>query len=354
MSEPTTREGAVDASQLLRLTSDPARIVMGLFVFSNFVYAFATLDEVKHAAPVLIAMMLVNAAAVLLVMDAPDPFPALWTWGVVVAVAASTLLVAFQLPDVGPPGRASWHLGSNTWLLFFLALRRRPGFAWVGYSAMAGGTFLWTFTVGRPAGDAINLLDTHTAILFVATLFEVNLRRTARQINAFDDRSLGSAVEAAEAATASQIRQQRVAELSASAVPLLQRIVDFGPPSTEADRRLYATSEALLRDGVRGKSLVTPRVAEAATSARARGVEVMLLDDRGVGLATGDAMRRMTDAIVARLEGASEGSVTVRLAPARRAVAVSIVTTDGEGAIERLELDDDGRAIKPRPAVEAN
>ncbi len=351
MSEPVTGEGAVDASQLLRLTSDPARVVMGLFVFSNFIYAFATLDEVKHAAPVLIAMVLVNAAAVLLVMDAPDPFPALWTWGIILAVAVSTLLVAFQLPDAGPPGRASWHLGSNTWLLFFLALRRRPGMAWVGYSCMAGGTFLWTFTVGRPAGDAISLLDTHTAILFVATLFEVNLRRTARQINAFDDRSLGSAVEAAEAATASQIRQQRVAELSASAVPLLQRIVDLGPPATADERRLYATSEALLRDGVRGKSLITPRIAEAATEARARGVEVTLLDDRGVGLPSGDAMRRMSDAIVGRLDRATSGSVTARLAPARRAVAVSIVTTDGAGLIERLELDADGRAIRPQPGA---
>lgn len=94
--------GPVDASQLLRLTSDPARVVVALFVFSNFLYAFSTLDEVKNAFPVLAAMAIVNAAAILIVLDAPDPFPMVWTWAIVIAVAVSTVLVAFQLPDVGP------------------------------------------------------------------------------------------------------------------------------------------------------------------------------------------------------------------------------------------------------------
>ena len=51
-----------------------------------------------------------------------------------------------------------------------------------------------------------------------------------------------------------------------------------------------------------------------------------------MGLPSGDAMRRMSDAIVGRLDRATSGSVTARLAPARRAVAVSIVTTDGAGS----------------------
>ena len=53
--------GVVDATQLLGLTKPAARAVMLLFVFSNFVYAFATLDEVKHPAPVLLAVLIVNS-----------------------------------------------------------------------------------------------------------------------------------------------------------------------------------------------------------------------------------------------------------------------------------------------------
>lgn len=190
------------------------------------------------------------------------------------------------------------------------------------------------------------LLDTHAAILFVATLFEVNLRRTARQINDFDRRSVGSAVEAAEGATSAQIRQQRMLELRASAVPLLERLVKLGPPEDVAGKRLYSTAEALLRDSVRGKSLVDPRIAEAATKARARGVEVTLLDDRGHVLPEGAAMKRVSDRVVASLDSASDGAVTVRLAPEGRAVAVSIVKSGAGDVQERLELDADGTIIE--------
>src|SRR5690606_6668281 len=99
-----------------------------------------TIDEMKHWLPPTIAVVIVNAAAILLVLDHPDPFPRLWSWGVVCAVGLSTVLVAYLLPDVAQVGRASWHLGANTWLLFFLALRRRAGVAWIGYGIMALGT----------------------------------------------------------------------------------------------------------------------------------------------------------------------------------------------------------------------
>jgi len=343
MTTPDGR-GVVDVSGLLGLSSHSARIVMWLFVFSNFLYAFATLDEVKHRGPVLLAVLIVNAAVVLLVLDHPDPFPLLWTAGILVAVAASTLLVAYQLPDTGPPGRASWHLGSNTWMLFFLAMRGRPAAAWLGYVFMATGTIGWSVAVGRGPLDGVLLLDTHAAILLVATLFALNLRRTARRINQLDALAVGSAIEAAEGATAAQIRKRRVIELRTSAGPLLEALVAQGPPVDAESRRRYATSEALLRDGVRGRSLMNPRIAEAATASRKRGVEVTLLDDRGQGLPTGDAMVRLSEVIVDHLDATAAGAVTVRLAPKGRRVAVSIVSSSDDSRL-RIELDDEGHVL---------
>ncbi|NYI40095.1 hypothetical protein [Demequina lutea] len=336
--------GTVDTTQLLGLTSPAARVVMWLFVFSNFLYAFATIDEVKHPEPVLLAVLIVNSAVILLVREHADPFPMLWTIAVLAAVALSTVLVAFQLPDVGPPGRASWHLGSNAWMLFFLAMRRRPGAAWVGYGIMATITVTWSLSAGRGVVDAVFLLDTHAAILFVATLFALNLRRTARGINEFDRRAVSSAIEAAEGATSAQIRKRRVVELRASAAHLLEALVNDGPPIDSHTRTRYATAEALLRDGVRGRSLMSPRIAAAATAARERGVEVTLLDDRGQGLATGDAMVRLSEIVVEQLDALSGGSVTVRLAPKGRRIAVSIVASDG-AVHPRIELDGGGHQL---------
>lgn len=347
MTSPATT-GVVDATQLIGLTAPAARIVMWLFILSNFVYAFATLDEVKQPAPVLLAVLVVNSAVILIVREHADPFPLLWTAAVLAAVAVSTALVAFQLPDVGPPGRASWHLGSNLWMLFFLAMRRRPGAAWLGYGIMAAITLTWSVSAGRGILDAVFLLDTHAAILLVATLFALNLRRTARRINEFDQHAVDSAIEAAEGATSAQIRKRRVVELRASAAHLLEVLVNEGPPEGALAKRDYATAEALLRDSVRGRSLMTPRIAEASTAARERGVDVTLLDDRGEGLSTGEAMVRLSEIVVAQLDACSAGSVTVRLAPKGRRVAVSIVTSDG-GIHERTELDLEGRRLADDP-----
>lgn len=335
----------VDATRLIGLTSPAARIVMWLFVASNFVYAFATIHEVKHAEPVILAVLLVNAAAIMVVRTHPDPFPLRWTAAILAAVALSTVLVAFQLPDVGSPGRASWHLGSNTWLLFFLSMRRRPGAAWAGYAIMAAITAEWSISAGRGIRDAVYLLDTHAAILLVATLFALNIRRTARQINDFDRRAVNSTIEAAEAAAAAQTRKTRVVELRVSAGHLLESLVTEGPPIGLDAKRRFAAVEALLRDDVRGRSLMTPEINKAVHVAREAGVSVTLLDDRGEGLESDEAMMRMTEVVVEQLEALTAGEITVRLAPRGRTVAVSIVASR-EGHHSRIELDARGNPLE--------
>lgn len=339
------RISPADSSSLIGLTSPAARYILALFMASNFLFTFATINEVKWWLPPVVAVLLVNAASVLLLLDRPDPFPLWMGLGVITAVTVSTLLVAFQLPDVAQVGRASWHLGANAWLLFFLALRHRAVMAWIGYLLMGAITIVWAVTTDRGVISGLLLLDTHAAILFVATLFAVFLRRTARRINEFDDRSIDDAAETAAAEAAADIRRQRVMELRAGAGPLLERLVNSSEPPSELERRDYRAAEALLRDGVRGRSLAIPRISLAATAARDRGVEVTLLDDRGERLPEQAAMERLIARVVSVLETAPEGTVTVRMHPKGRAVAVSIVSI-GPSHSERIELDVDGNVVE--------
>lgn len=343
---PLVERESVDPSLLLRLTSAPAKIVAALFMATNVVWAVASLGAVKHALPVLVAVVLVDAAAALLLVKAPDPFPMLWSLGVLAVVALSTLLVAFQLPSSGPIGRAAWHLGANAWILFILALRRRAGLAWLGFALMAGITIAWFISIDRSPLAGLLELNAQTALLFVGSLFALNLRRTARRINELDDQSVLAAADDAEAATSAQIRLRRVSELRASVTPLLERLTEDGPPTSAADRKRYASAEAELRDGVRGRSLVSPAIVAATASARDRGVDVDLLDDRGQVLASADATERMATAIVQALDAASAGTVTVRLAPSGRRAALSIVANTGLET-HRVELDVDGRPVTP-------
>ncbi|MDN4480403.1 hypothetical protein [Demequina muriae] len=329
-----------DVSRLLFLDTTPARLLVVLFVVSNAVFTVATAHVLAYPRAAYVAMLVVSATAVLLVRTHPDPFPARDTAVVLTAVALSSAMMAYALPDEGDLGRATWHLGSNTWLLFFLAVRRRAWFAWLGMALMAAITAAWGASAGRGALTGITMLDTHIGILLVGTLFALILRRTSARINALNERSVSSAADAAATDAARQVRRARVSELAEVAVPLLEQIA-AGTDADDRMRREFSLTEALLRDSVRGRSLAVPAVVDAATQARRRGVEVTILDDRGSAPSDGETLSRMVDATVAGLTRARGGRVTVRLLPEGRPAALTIVAADGDD-VERVTLAEDG------------
>ncbi|MFN3866637.1 MAG: hypothetical protein ACK4MD_07980 [Demequina sp.] len=329
-----------DISRLLFLNTVPARALVALFIVANAVFTIATAQVLVNPWAAYVAMLLVNASAVLLARTHPDPFPARDTAIVVATVVVSSALISYALPDNGDVGRATWHLGSNTWLLFFLALRRRGWFAWLGMALMVAVTAAWGASAGRGAMTGLTMLDAHIGMLLVGTLFALTLRRTSARINALNERSVRSAADAAASDAARHVRRARVTELAEVAVPLLEQIA-AGREADGTMRQEFALAEALLRDSVRGRSLAVPAIVEAASQARRRGVEVTLLDDRGSAPGDGEVLSRMVDAIVASLAAAHGGRVTVRLLPAGRPAALTVVAADGD-AVERVTLAEDG------------
>ncbi len=344
---PTVRSGSIpastDVSRLLGIGKVGAPLLLGLFVIGNLTFTLSTLDRVASPWPCIVAALMVSAAAVLIVVPHPDPFPIEWTLWVLIAVAASTALLSWQLSPTADLGREAWHFGANTWLLFFVAMRGRPAFAWLGFAVMSAITAWWAVSVGRGALASVLLLDTHAGILFVGTLLRGALRRASRRINSLNARSLDLAAAAASSEAEQDIRRQRVAELAEVATPLLAKIARSSQVAPH-ERIDYLLAEATLRDSVRARSLHLPEIAAATASARRRGVEVTLLDDRGGGLPNPVAMRRLTDRITESLMHVDKGRLTVRLAPTGRETAVSIVI-ESEGATRRIDLDAEGQPV---------
>ncbi|WP_062318677.1 hypothetical protein [Demequina maris] len=338
---PPQASRTVDVSRLLALSSEGASLILGVFIVTNVVFTIATIHTLSVRWPAYVAAVIVSAAGVLLGRPHPDPFPLRDSWLVVASVVVSTLLISWALPTDGSPGRAAWHLGSNTWLLWFLILRGRTGLAWAAAAAMTAITATWTATTGRSALTGLLMVDTQLGLLVVATLFVTSLRRTAHRINELTERSVDAAAAAATAEAGRQVRLQRAAEVASASMPLLQRVAT-GVPLSDDERAEMRKAEARLRDGVRGRALATPAVLDAAAEARARGVEVTLLDDRGSGLGSGDAMARVDDAVAAALADAS-GTITVRLLPPDRDEALTIVSVDGDH-VHRIVLDAAGTA----------
>jgi len=337
---PAPASSATDVSRLLGLHTEGAHLVMVLVIVSNAVFAFATASVLDHEWASYLAMVFISAGVVVVARPYPDPFPLPLTLAVLAIITVSTILVCYALPDADSLGRATWHLGANTWLVWFLILRRRVLLGWVGGMSMVFVTVIWATISGHTPVWGLLLAQSQIALMVVATLFGASLRRTAVRINELSERSVGASASAAAANAAHEIRVLRATELASTAVPLLDQIAR-STSFTAADRTAFSQVEAHLRDGVRGRSLLLPAVMTAATAARERGIEVTLLDDRGSPLPSQRAMLQIGDRIATALDAITEGAVTVRLLPPGRDIAVTVVTRKGE-ATARLALTGEG------------
>ena len=335
---------ATNVSSLLGIGGRGPWLVFGIFVAANATFALSTFDQVTQPLLSVIALAVVVAAAWLLIRPASDPFPLTWTGGVVLAVIASTLLISWQIVEE-PTGtlRANWHIFANVWLLFFTVMRGRTFFAWLGFFGMVAVHGLWAAAAGESIAGELGRFQTGAGLLLVGSLLTLALRRTSQRITQLNSRAVELASAAAETDTERETRASRIDELAGVAAPLLQRIAR-GSAATDHDRRDYLLAESTLRDSVRARSLHEPEIVVAAAAARGRGVEVTLLDDRGVPLANPGAQVAFTERVVATLRAAQGGAVTVRLAPVGRPVAASIVVQDAGGA-RRIDVDESGAPI---------
>jgi hypothetical protein len=334
-------------STLIGIGKPGAWAILALFITTEAVFAFTTFDAVKTPWICVMALVVVSGAGVLVALPHEEPFPQKYGWYIILAIIVSTALISWQLADEGTLEREAWHFGAISWLLFFLAIRGRPGMAWFGFASLVAVSEVWAFDVGRDLMDIPNQLQTHAGILLVGTLFARALRRASARINSLNLRSIDLAAAAASADAEQEIRRERVAELAEVATPLLARI-SRSLVVSDVDRLDYILAEATLRDSVRARGLHLPEIIVATTAARKRGVEVTLLDDRGGGLPTERAMQLLTARITESLRNVSDGRLTIRLAPPGREVAASLVV-ESQGRSHRVDLDEAGLPIDTRP-----
>ena len=303
------------------LTGRRARAFAWLYFATGAILAIWTLDHVRSPWPTLVAIGIFAAVCLLLTLDTGERLSLVAAVATGAAGVAMTLLVSWQ---VIVPGYSQWYFGAGVVALFYVCLRGRVGWAWIGYVAMCLAIALWGLTADGPS--AVLLIARQLPIMVMGTLFAIGMRRTVDQIETLAaDASTRVAAEAAAEATAAE-RRERLAELETLATPLLRRLARGQRMSAE-DRVQFALAEAELRDSVRGRAFHGPAVSKAARAARRRGVDVMLLDDSGTPLPESE-LQRVRDAVVRALDAAEDGAVTARLMPAGRD-QIATILVDG-------------------------
>ena len=303
---------------------------MGIVVLAAFTAPFLDalrhLDEATRLAPMVVSLVAYALAGSIV---------ALPTWDghrlhvVPSAVSAVLFLVAAQQGYAATPrtmdaGQSPWfHLGFIA-ELFALGVRRRPGWAflvWLGVTVLS--VLRWPVVGGLPLPvETYHVVG--VAVMIVTWMVEQQYsffvqRREDTQ------RTLEAARSREE--TEKDIRHlssRRVDEVRRLAGGLLEQIAQESAEVTDYDLQQFRLTEAQLRDSIRGRAIATPHILELTRAARARGIAVDILDERGDP--PSPAVLSSTAAQLAEiLSRAESGVVTVRALPPGEPTAVFIV-----------------------------
>ncbi len=269
-------------------------------------------------------------------------------WGVVAATVAATLLVLAVLPD-SARGFALWFVSLGPVALSGVALRGLWAAALTGAVGNAGAVLGWSAATSAGPVSGLYRVVTPTAAVVVA----IGIARLVERSRASVAAAYAARAEALRATAATRAarleRRRRLAEVERLAGPVLRRLARGDP----LDERLAAECrllEASLRDDIRVPTLATSTVREAVWSARARGVEVQLLDvsdQRGPARADDPAVAALRRCLARVLEELDSGRVTARLSSPGRATLVVVAP----GAAELAALCE---ASETSPVAGAN
>jgi hypothetical protein len=295
--------------------------------------------ESAPLAQTLIAIALMAAAGVLVLVVPVDPLPRPATAFVTAAGPVATALTVPNLMST-PAGHVVWTAFACSYVLAALVVRGRIGAAWLSVAASAAVLV----TVGVRTGVRLDAIVSASIVpvgtVAAISVFALIIRPAQRSLRMLREEAMVRAAAEATMAASDAERIRQLARLDRVARPILERIAD-GVVLSAAEREQCRLLEAELRDGLRAPQLVTEELSGAARGARARGVEVVLLDDGGFAGVPQWARQRVIDSAVRELDAANAGSVTVRVLPLGRRVLATVLAHTPEYD-RRTEIDTAG------------
>lgn len=319
-------------------------VLVGVVFHSYMVAIEFSHGAYSHRGPVILSLAIMAVAGTLLVAPWPDRVPPkLVTWGSAAVIGVSNLLVLTPIRGASAwPGWSGWSAGASMFLAALLLLRQRTAEAVVGCVGFVVAVAAWVALSGRPPG----LVFTFTIGHIITFIFWFALVSWSGTVTSAIERAL-KAEEQARMERELQVSINsamavKLADVSVRARGTLEALRDEEvTPEIAMEARLL---EAELRDEIRAPFFTGTAVVEAARRARGRGIEVLLLDDcggegvRGTGEGDDDALCSLiVERASAALDEAVAGRVVVRVCPAGRRWAATILTDAGLAVVESEE-----------------
>lgn len=303
---------------MIRLPAGFIKAIAILLLISpviNALFSFYRFSNPELAITAIVLYLVIGATTVLYFRELRAP---LW-------LAIANLALALVIPQLVNAGldlsargsQATWYVTGIATLMAFIAVRQHKVMAWIGSILLVIEVVIWggiEFMFNSGLGGAI-------ALVAAAHAISVGLEVSAREAASYLE--MAKATQAASVAD-SVIRQERSTRLTQTlrgALPLLTQIGsgEFSMQDKERARLL----EAELRDEIRGRELVNPKLKDSVRRARARGVEVVLLDEGGLDGLDDSLKEEIRSRLADEMELISGGRVTIRSSKSDRATFVA-------------------------------
>ena len=294
---------------MISLSSRALQFFAGTFGLYHAVLGFLNLGSYEFSGPIWVALifyLFALAASVFYWKDIELPS---WIASINLVVAVTLpLMIAAGIGSFPPTPYTTWHVAAIGTLLAITAVRSHKIVAWIGISFLILEVLAW---------GGLNVLFNSGLIGAVLLVLSAQgasraLGQSAQLAQQFRERAMATEAATAAKSAARVERERRVNSTLAGVLPQLERIVEQGGKLSTQEQKLALLTEAELRDQIRGRGLSHAGLQEQTRLARARGVEVQLLDDGGLDdLDEGD-LEQLLDRVASELSKIQAGRVVIR------------------------------------------
>lgn len=231
-----------------------------------------------------------------------------FAWAALSVAIAVPLLMSAAISRDASFGYTTWHIAAVATLMAITAVRQHEILAWIGTGFLIVQTLIWGGTGSLFTAGVFGAFLLVLAAQATASLMNSSARAAERSL----ERAVESDAQTAANSAASNERQKRIQQTLREALPLLDLIVRRKGKLSTKDRFEAALKEHELRDQIRGRALLHPKLVAATRAARVRGVVVQLLDDGGMEGLTEAAGRALLFRAAKELESVESGKVVIR------------------------------------------
>ncbi len=316
----------VQVIELPRIAITIFALAFGLY---HAILGAVNIDHYQKPEFVAVAISLYLASLIITIADRPGLKlkSSKAAFSLVCAMLISLFMAGSVAADDGD-NHSTWHVAGIATLMAIIALRQHKVMAWVGLLVMISEVLLWGGI------DQLFRAGVFGAVMLVAAAHAsaVTLASTAKAASDFREQALATAAATAAKSAARTERKLRVERALGDALPFLNKIESVQGQLSEADRRQALALEAMLRDQIRGRHFDLPELLREISQARARGVEVQVLDDGGLEQLSESDRKRILSEVAKHVATVQSGKLVLRSVSDESWVVTITASTPGAQA----------------------